>query len=70
MNVPAIRKALENHFPAGRVDAAVVRVGLRACDEAEVPCQHWWEDCPCTLAEVRIAVIVDILREAGVEVEG
>lgn len=80
MNVPEIRKALERlasahvlrHDDARSIKFmdAVVRVGLRACDEAT----HG--DCDgvgckvCDAASQRLEVIADILREAGVEVEG
>jgi len=72
MKIPAIRAALEllamrpGH---NRLSGALVRVGLRACDE--------WESAEGKSGpeeEVRVTaqagVIADILREAGVEVEG
>ena len=79
MNVPAIRKALDEagYNRAEDILAAVVRVGLRACDEYRVPscddCGSYREigyRCPgCRITEARLEVIADILREAGVEVE-
>ena len=69
MNVPAIRAALERLDANGchwkhPLERAIVTVGLRACDE--------WEKRPHTLDRMvwtaRVAVIADILREAGVEV--
>jgi len=93
MNVPGIRKALENleadsirnggfdgEVPVSCIDptiSAVVRVGLRACDEWAGCCSKLRRlramgyHCPaCDDVEQRLAVIADILREAGVEVEG
>ena len=80
MNVSAIRKALENIDPRPlperdlikgpmRVLASVVAVGLRACDEWDTA----MNDCDIVRrerAERDLSVIADILREAGVEVEG
>jgi len=56
---------------------AVVRIGQRACDEWAGCCSKLRRlramgyHCPaCDDVEQRLAVIADILREAGVEVEG
>ena len=84
MNVPAIRAALErlsNHTVhcqcSWMVLPAVVRVGLRACDEWKDECYDCGGyraigyRCPaCDIRERNIEVIADILREAGVEVKG
>ena len=93
MNVPGIRKALENleadsirnggfdgEVPVSCIDptiSAVVRVGLRACDECErlngddhgIPCIGEARRLRAE-QEAALEVIADILREAGVEVEG
>lgn len=71
MNIPAIRAALQRldkahalrHDDARSIKfmEATIRVGLRACDE--------YEQCPDHETYVEVAVIADILREAGVEVE-
>jgi len=84
MNVPAIRAALERlkweldrYEGASDVEAAVVRAGLRACDEAAYPLQQRQRELNISTGSAlamradavsRLAVIVDILREAGVEV--
>ena len=78
MNVPGIRAALvrlqsEVTWPKmNPVMEAVVRVGLRACDEWE----KWSKDADSPVKRFRLMrkereleVIADILREAGVEVE-
>lgn len=69
MNVPEIRTVLKT--AAKKLDAsdlanAVVRVGLRACDEWDRRNDGSW-DC-CLSVEDELGVIVDILREAGAEV--
>ena len=87
MNVPAIRAALERLLArmgedgicglcedreTFAVTAAVVRVGLRACDDVaylKASEDHDYPCCgDCERAEDRRAVIADILRESGVEV--
>lgn len=89
MSVTAIRKALENleadsirnggfdgEVPVSCIDptiSAVVRVGLRACDEAEKPCLEHdnYNNCAwCSHDAGQMQLLADILREAGVEVEG
>ena len=82
MNEAAIRKALEqldrsflsfqHHGAPHPVTAAVVRVGLRACEKWE----KWSKDADSPVKRFRLMrkereleVIADILREAGVEVE-
>jgi len=81
MNVPAIRAALERmaaDCDSGvlfAVDLAVVKVGLRACDECErlngddhgIPCIGEARRLRAE-QEAALEVIADILREAGVEV--
>ena len=73
MNVPAIRAALERLYEEeSPVERAVVRVGLRACDEAD-KCSMMpgvLVNTPCTSCYAKLNVIADILREAGVEVAG
>jgi hypothetical protein len=76
MNIPAIRKALLElerierescesfGCPAHSVSDAVVAVGLRACDECDETRSIYSDSWK------KVSVIADILREAGVEVEG
>ena len=81
MNEAAIRKALEqldrsflsfqHHGAPHPVTAAVVRVGLRACDDLESHPETCAEVGTCEgfrKAAAQCEVIADILREAGVEV--
>ena len=88
MNVPGIRAALRrmNHIhecdgehayqPSAircEVIQAVVRVGLRACDDLESHPETCAEVGTCEgfrKAAAQCEVIADILREAGVEVVG
>jgi len=83
MNIPAIRAALERldarlGSPRQRsIPHAVVVVGLRACDEAGSACSAHTDgtftesEClTCSPLVVALETIEDILREAGVEVEG
>ena len=79
MNVPGIRAALmrmqaipDAGIPQDPLYAAVVTVGLRACDKWE----KWSLDADSPVKRFRLMrkerefeVIADILREAGVEVE-
>ena len=73
MNVPGIRAALERMaaipnagIPQDPLYSAVVKVGLRAMHDGcnGVLCER------CDSNEPVLRVIADILREAGVEVEG
>lgn len=75
MNVPGIRAALLRMDGQPWRDAAhcaVVRVGLRACDDVGVSycgeCGPCVNQEPCAVVAERVEVIADILREAGVEV--
>ena len=81
MNVPAIRKALERlkreHAIRHERDTsiaymdALIRVGLRACDDLESHPETCAEVGTCEgfrKAAAQCEVIADILREAGVEV--
>ncbi len=73
MNIPAIRAALErlsnstDAFTHAGTDnpvvSAVVAIGLQACDE-------WDRGFRDDKAAWTFEIIADILREAGVEVEG
>jgi len=72
MNVPAIRKALKQVVPSRiapeDIANAVLHVGLRACDVWDQKDNLPWE--LREMARLRLDLIADILREAGVEVEG
>lgn len=72
MNVPAIRAALlkwreESGEAACHMETAVVTVGLRACDEWDASYRSFEIS---TRVYDRMILVADILREAGVEVEG
>lgn len=75
MNIPAIRAALErlkSSNTPGRGDShdilrGLIAVGLRACDEFGKRKANAHE---ALAAWNRVVIISDILREAGVEVEG
>jgi len=79
MNIPAIRKALTALRVETHLHKAVVRVGLRACDEAEGSLHARQRDMNISAeaaisirsrSEVTLYAIAGILRESGVEVEG
>lgn len=69
MNVPAIRRTLERIRRESEeyitpLEAAVVRVGLQACDEYEAPCSH------CSRhhgSEEPLRTIAAILRDAKIK---
>jgi len=71
MNVPGIRRAITAMRVTSPLHVALVRVGLRACDEAENPCLEHdnYNNCAwCSHDAGQMQLLADILRESGVEV--